>query len=250
MEKQRFIEQKFIQFCRDLKKELVPKKTNLPKIRIGEKGDGGYVICDTGPSTGLYSYGCDDNIKFEKAYHEKYGGHCWVFDHTINGITDCPDYITFIKEGVGPNKEENLDRIDNQISPDHDCSTMMVQMDVEGYEWITLQFSEKIKQFAQVIVEFHMNCGVPSEIKLETLKFMNEHFVLVHIHGNNCPLQPWFDINLPVAFECTYVRKDLVTSAEPDHDTLYPIKGLDFPNSPDFPDLPLNWWQGVVEGSL
>jgi hypothetical protein len=235
-------EKRFIQTMRDIKAELVPYVTNLEKIRIGVPGDGGYVIANVQTSSGLFSYGCDDNIKFERAYHERYNAPCWVYDHTIAGITDKPDYITFYKQGVGPQKTAELDTIDSQVGLDRDCSSLFAQVDIEGYEWLTFKTSKKLKEFAQVIVEFHMNVQLPFEMMLETLKHMNTYFVCVHIHGNNCPLQPWLDINLPRVFECTYVRRDLVTHMEVDTQA-YPIPGLDFPNSSDFPDLPLTWWK-------
>lgn len=233
-------EKDFIQYMRDVKAELVPYVTNWEKIRIGVPGDGGYVIANLPTSSGLFSYGCDDNIRFERAYHATYGAPCWVFDHTIEGITDKPEYITFFKQGVGPYKTAELDTIDAQVG-DRDCSTLFAQIDIEGYEWLTLKDSRRLKEFAQVIVEFHMAVNVPRSIILETLRYMNEHFVCVHIHGNNCPLQPWLDISLPRVFECTYVRRDLVTESRVDT-RVYPLEGLDFPNSPDFPDLPLTWW--------
>lgn len=235
----------FFKVMKAIKKELVPYKTNLKKIRIGGANDGGYVICDGIESDGLYSYGSEDNIKFEKAYHEKYGKDCWVYDHTIQGITNKPDYVNFFKQGVSNRTTHELDTIDNQVARNGhmDCSKMFAQIDIEGYEWISLIVSDKIKEFAQVLLEFH----IPHDIMgaagfiIETLKFLNKYFVCVHVHGNNCPLRPWADHNLPNVFECTYVRRDLVSHCEVDYQE-YPINGLDLPNSPDRPDLPLNWW--------
>jgi hypothetical protein len=229
-----------------IKKELVPHKTNFPKIRLGAPGDGGYVICDGIPSDGLYSYGSNDNIKFEKVYNEKYNKDCWVYDHTIEGITDKPDFVHFFKQGVSNTTTPELDTIDNQVARNGhtDCRNMFAQIDIEGYEWISLTCSEKLKEFAQVLIEFHMpNDSLRAyPMILDTLRYMTEHFVCVHIHGNNWPLRPWYDYDLPCVFECTYVRKDLVTHMEVDYDS-YPVKGLDSPNSDEKPDLPLTWWQ-------
>ena len=237
-------EKEFIQYMKDVKSEIIPYTcSNIKKIRIGLPGDGGYVIGDLPISDGLFSYGCDDNIKFERAYHEKYGSHCWVFDHTIDGITNKPDYITFFKQGVGPTKTKELDTIDNQVG-NRDCKNFFAQIDIEGYEWLILKDSKKLLEFSQVIIEFHMRVQLPSHHIIETLKHMNKYFVCIHVHGNNCPLQPWLDINLPCVFECTYIRKDLVTDAKID-DASYPIEGLDYPNSPYFPDLPLTWWKNI-----
>jgi glycosyltransferase involved in cell wall biosynthesis len=238
-------EKDFLRILKLIKKEVIPYTTNFTKIRLGELGDGGYAICDGIPSSGLYSYGSDDNIKFEVAYHAKYGKECWVYDHTIPGITNKPDYIHFFKQGVSNATTGELDTIDNQVvrNGHEDCRTMFAQIDIEGYEWIVLKSSEKIKEFAQVLVEFHMprNIWMHRDAVLETLRFMNKHFVCVHVHGNNSLLQPWFDHDFPLTFECTYVRRDLVTHMTIDYQQ-YPIHGLDTPNSWDRPDLPLTWW--------
>jgi glycosyltransferase involved in cell wall biosynthesis len=236
----------FFRVMKAIKNEVIPYKTNLKKIRIGGANDGGYVICDGIQSDGLYSYGSENNIKFEKAFHQKYGKDCWVYDHTIEGITDKPDYVHFFKQGVSNRMTAELDTIDNQVARNGhtDCSKMFAQIDIEGYEWISLTVSEKIKEFAQVLLEFHVptdNIMQAAGFILETLTFLNKYFICVHVHGNNCPLRPWADHNLPGVFECTYVRRDLVKTHEIDYQE-YPINGLDLPNSPDRPDLPLNWW--------
>ena len=243
----------FLDMMKLLKAELVPYKTNLTKFRLGDEDDGSYPICDI-PSDGLYSYGSNDQTEFERAFYKKYEKPCWVYDHTINGITNKPDFIHFFKQGVSHETTYNMDTIDNQIAANGhtDCSNMFAQIDVEGWEWTVIKKSEKIKEFAQVIIECHLNgggvTGNPAYVLqnfekiIETLRFMNEHFVCVHIHGNNSPaISPWLDYNLPCVLECTYVRKDLVTHKEVDTQP-YPIPGLDFPNNPTRPDMPLTWW--------
>jgi len=238
-------EKQFLKVMKLIKREIVPYKTNFPKIRLGEIGDGGYAICDGIPSSGLYSYGSDDNIKFEVAYHNKYKKECWVYDHTIPGITNKPDYIHFFKQGVSDKTTHELDTIDNQVSRNGhtDCSSMFAQIDIEGCEWTVLSSSEKLKEFAQVLVEFHIPKNILNYYNqvIDTLRYMNKHFICVHVHGNNSLLQPWIDHDLPWTFECTYVRRNLVTQSEIDYQ-LYPISGIDTPNSCDRPDLPLTWW--------
>jgi hypothetical protein len=235
-------ERDFFWSMEQIKKEVVPYVTNFKKIRLGDSGEGGYVICDGIPSSGLYSYGSNDTIKFENAYHEKFGKECWVYDHTIPGITNKPDYIHFFKEGVSHETTREMDTIDNQVAKNGhtDCKDMYAQIDIEGCEWTVLTASEKIKEFAQVLIEFHamndLNC------MLETLKFMNKYFVCVHVHANNWPMRPWLDNDFPCVFECTYVRRDLVTTMEVDYQT-YPNPDLDSPNNPGRPDMPLTWWK-------
>lgn len=240
------LEKRFLRCMRELKSEIIPYKTNLKKIRIGEPGDGGYVVCELPGYDCLYSYGSEDNIMFEKGFHKLYEKDCYVYDHTIDGITDKPDYIHFFKEGVSSVTSHNMDTIDNHISKNgHDDNTnLFMQMDIEGHEWHTLVNCKKIKNFSQLVIEFHIPnnnfLGLYENI-LKVFKFVNENFICVHIHGNNCPLQPWFDHNLPRYLECTYVRKDLVSEYEIEK-VPYPLDNLDEPNSNDRPDLPLNWW--------
>ena len=237
-------EKNFLNVMKQIKKEVIPYKTNLNKIRLGGIGDGGYAICEI-LSDGLYSYGSDDNIKFENAFYEKYKKECWVYDHTIPGITNKPDYIHFLKQGVSDVTTHELDTIDNQVLKNGhtDCSNMFAQIDIEGYEWLVLKSSKKLKKFAQVLVEFHLPKDIVTHksMVLDTLRYMNDNFLCVHVHGNNSFLQPWMDHDFPMIFECTYVRKDLITYSKIDYQS-YPIKNIDTANSWDRPDLQLTWW--------
>ena len=93
-----FDPERFIKVCDKLRKYIVPHKTNLNKIRIGNKSDGGYVICEGLPEyDALYSYGSDDQITFEKEFYNKYDKQSYVYDHTVDSITNKPDYLHFFK---------------------------------------------------------------------------------------------------------------------------------------------------------
>jgi hypothetical protein len=123
-------------------------------------------------------------------------------------------------------------------------------MDIEGWEWLVIPSAKNVlNKFAQIIIEFHFAIDLPftdfihrQKLILDTLKTLNEDFVCVHIHANNCALQPWFDIEFPRFFEVTYVRRDLVTVMTPET-VAYPTE-YDFPNASHRPDMTLNWWLG------
>lgn len=228
-------EKAFLKYAEDVKKRLVPYKTDIPKIRLGEDGDGGYVCADLDTHDCLYSFGSDDNIRFENAFYKKYEKPSYVYDHTIDSITNKPDHIHFFKRGI---LERNT--IDCLIEDNGHtgCKNLCLQCDIEGWEWRTLRWAKYLKNFSQMVIEFHMAW---SQDVLETLDRLNEDFVMVHIHGNNSLLRPWFDVNLPCVFEVTYVRKDLVKTMEVDYGD-YPTE-LDAPNSCDRPDMDLKWWK-------
>jgi len=247
-------ERLFEKFCKELKTTLVPYTTEHSKVRIGGKHDGGYVLCDI-PGVqydALYSYGSNDDIQFEKSFFEKYNVESYVYDHTIEGITDKPDYIHFFKEGVSHTTLPNMDTIENHISKNNHtlCKNLCMQMDIEGWEWLVIPSAKNVlNKFAQIIIEFHFAIDLPftdfihrQKLILDTLKTLNEDFVCVHIHANNCALQPWFDIEFPRFFEVTYVRRDLVTVMTPET-VAYPTE-YDFPNASHRPDMTLNWWLG------
>lgn len=241
-------EKKFIDTCSLLKKSIVPHRTNLPKIRVGRRGDGGYVMCKLEDDTydALYSYGSDDNITFEKSFYEKYETPSYVYDHTIDGITDKPDYINFFKEGVASEKKGSLDTIDNHITKNGhaDSKKLIAQIDVEGAEWFLFNDNFKyLENFSQLIIEFHIFRDVTlyDEVIKRTFDILNEKFVCVHIHANNCLLSPWIDANFPRAFEVTYVRKDLVSSSEVEPNP-FPDPELDASSDPTRPGLTLDYW--------
>lgn len=236
----------FLNSMIDIKKTFVPYKTNLNKIRIGGDEDGGYVISEI-PDVkydALYSYGSDDNINFENSFFNKYGVESWVYDHTVNEITNKPDYIHFFKEGVASSKQQNMDTIDNHIIKNghQNCSNLFMQMDIEGYEWLdTLSQSKFLQNFAQLTIEFHFGTEIPFYYYFKTFQKLDEIFICTHVHGNNCLLNPWFDGNMPRCVEATFVRKDYVKTFEIESNPL-PVENLDCANDTNRPDLRLDWW--------
>lgn len=242
-------EKQFIDACNNVKRHIIPYKTNLKKFRMGHEEDGGYVICDIGEYDALYSYGSNDQIDFEKSFYDKYKKPCYVYDHTIDGITDKPDYIHFFKEGVSDIKLPSMDTIDNHIKKNGhtESKNLLAQIDIEGSEWRALNNVNYLTNFSQILIEFHMyaiDYVRQYHIVDDIFSKINKDFVCVHVHGNNGPLQPWTDVNLPLVFECTFVRKEFVTEKEIEPDT-FPVKGLDFPNCSDRPDLMLNFWHDL-----
>ena len=235
----------------DIKHILKPHKTSASKYRLGTNGDGGYIISDLKNISydALYSYGSDDNISFEKAFYSTFNVESFTYDHTINAITDKHDYVHFFKEGVGGRYDPTgpVNTIESHvINNNHTkCNNLFMQMDVEGHEWESLYVTPDhiLDKFAQIVLEMHF--FIDPRASLETLKKLDKNFVITHIHGNNYPVNPWVDINLPKVIEVTFVRKDLVEIYEVDTDP-YPTP-LDSPNMKGFPDLKLDWWLHTYE---
>jgi hypothetical protein len=229
-----------------IKTHVVPYDTNFTKIRLGNLQDGGYVIAEIGKYDALYSYGCDNKLTFEEHFHQKYDGHCYLYDHTHTFNTPIPKHITFFKEGVSDVKTDTMDTMDSHILKNgHMESThLLLQMDIEGSEWKSLLTCKHLTNFSQLIIEFHLCDDIiqndPESI-IQCFEKINNNFTCVHIHGNNSLYVPWFWKNIPYVFEVTYVRNDLITQK---HKRMvpFPEPGVDCPNVNWVPELPLYYF--------
>ena len=235
----------FLSFAEELKTLVVPHTTNLEKIRIGSSGDGGYVVNKLPGYDCLYSYGSNDDIKFENGFHELYGTDSFVYDHTIEGITAKPDHINFFKQGVWFEKNDTMDTVNNHIVTNghSDKTNMFFKMDIEGCEWMILKDCDDLEKFSQLTIEFHMpnNILMYRDVILSTFRRINKSFTCTHVHGTNCPLQPWLDYDFPKVVEVTYIRNDMIETSEVDMGK-YPIAGLDSATDPTRPDMHCRWW--------
>ena len=237
-----------MQYIDRISKLIVPYNTEFKKMRIGSQdGDGGYVVSDIPDYkySALYSYGCNDEITFEKSFHELYNVDSYTYDHTIDNITNKPEYIHFFKQGVASTKrkDEVFDTIDNHIINNNhkNLNNLFLQMDIEGSEWEVLFKipNETLLKFSQMCIEFHM-WGPMDNIPLFTHVFekINKHFVCTHVHGNNFCIERYNEI--PKVIEVSYIRRDLVKDIHIDN-RFYPTE-LDKVNNIHFKDLKMGWW--------
>lgn len=196
----------------------------------------------------MYSYGCDDATTFENAFYERYSTESFVYDHTVDGITNKPPYVHFFKQGVAPvtSKDGLLDTIDNHIKANNHVGMdkLFLQMDIEGSEWEVIlgTTDETLTQFSQMCIEFHM-WGPRSNLPFFARVFekIDKNFVCTHIHGNNYCIERYNEI--PKVVEVSYIRRDLVEYCTVDKE-IYPTD-LDRVNNRMCKDLRLGWWAYV-----
>ena len=67
---------------------------------------------------------------------------------------------------------------------------------------------------------------------------LNTVFYLGHSPGNNCGGIK----EIPNTIECSYIRKDLLSSLPSIESVAYPLPDIDFPNNVNVPDYNLDWW--------
>ena len=235
---------------------------DLTKIRIGEKRDGGYIALEElcAKTNFLYSFGIGDDVKFELDFAERFPAtKILLFDSTIDKLPETHPNFAFYRWGIGPEQPDLIYAEDSSI----------LKMDVEWCEWDALINIpvDVLKQFEQVLVEFHIVHAVPQlyltpyfEAFYRTIfdKYVNERlfrmyyaalrklsdsFYIFHIHPNNSlPADACENHIFPPLLEVSFVRKDLV-NAVPSTES-FPVRGLDFPNKPDRPDVSL---EGILK---
>lgn len=183
------------------------------KYRLGNICDGGYVIMDISGYDLLLSGGVGGDIGFEKEFTKKYNVKCYAFDGTETSgyeLTKNEPNINYINKNVCP--------INTNITSNFDFAfetynNIFVKLDIEGgeFELFNSFNEEQMKKIRQIVVEFHWPNTIEKWNAL--MKITNTHY-LIHYHANNnCCLM--YNINnnsIPAVFECTYIRKDLLSN--------------------------------------
>jgi len=198
-----------------LLKLLYPIKTDKELIRIGDKGDGGYLIPDDLLGIkALFSPGVGAKVDFEKSIYTRGIKKIFLADYSVSNpnITD----FDFIKKFVGLFNDEQYIKFDEWV--EHRCSEgdMILQMDIEGGEYeIILGMKESLlKRFRIIVVEFHnLHLIYLREffpIVYNVFKKLSQFFWIVHIHPNNASFIVRYkkSIEIPSVMEFTFYRKD------------------------------------------
>ena len=217
------------------------------KIRLGAKGDGGYVIGDIDGNYDCYiSAGVSDEESFSRDFINKYNmneENSYAFDGTITRYPyQYTNKITFIRRNVGSERTSNEANLSYFIEK---YNNIFLKMDIEGgeYPWLLSLNQDNLNKFKQIAIEFHGiyddSFGNDYNSKLNCFKKLYNTHYLIHIHGNNYTQKNTNGI--PDVVELTYIRKDYFIEEPKLNTTILPIPGLDFPNTNNGPELSLNF---------
>jgi hypothetical protein len=239
-------------------KMLRPYDINIRKIRVGSPFDGGYVMADCRTSDQVVlSYGLGGEISFDMEMAMA-GHQCYMFDHTIEGLTATHPNFHYYPEGVAgvtdPAKsfytvKDHLDRF--VITGDR----LILKMDVEGAEWdaVSLMPDAVISRFEQIAIEVHdfhrLKDPAFADKVAASLQKINKFFTLFHVHANNNNTMETVEgFSIYNLLELSYVKTGIVKRGP--SRTLYPTD-LDSPNEQDRPDYILSvfpfWPEGLSE---
>jgi hypothetical protein len=217
------------------------------KVRVGCRGDGGYVLLDDFRHLSVcISAGIGNETSFDVALASR-GVMVLQFDHTIPSSPSLASNIRFAALGLGSESDpkRNLLSLSDMITQAKslDPTQILAKIDVEGAEWhaISAAKSTDIEQLDQLVIEFHGLLGLRyqdfSDVAAQTLgKLRATHFPF-HVHGNN---HGYFEIlcgvPVPDVLEVSYARRTRY-NFEPSTE-LFPTV-LDYPNHPHLPDFHL-----------
>ncbi len=230
----------FVSFFR----KFAPYDNGYPLIRIGRNGDGGYLVPDDlAGIEACYSPGVGDSWEFERHIAETYGIPSNMLDDTVKLPIDLTPMQSFVSLRLGAfttSKQLSLQDWVGQNSPSGSADELLLQMDIESHEWLSLLAtpSPVLKRFRILIIEFHSlplasNPWILSNVYNPTISRLLEDFDIVHCHANNAVgTFRYLGIDFPDTLEVTFHRKDRALNPLTPRILPHPLDAESLPLSP------------------
>lgn len=201
--------------------QLHPKNTDKELIRLGSKGDGGYLVSNDFENVeACFSAGVSDNSDFEVDCANM-GMKVFLADKSVNGPAVHNDSFKFSKKFVGATTNDSFMTMNDWIKSSEisNDSDLILQMDIEGFEYETILSikDDLLKRFRIITIEFHMlnqlwNKPFFSLASATFNKILQTH-TCVHIHPNNANSFLKFNgIIIPYLMEISFLRNDRIIS--------------------------------------
>ncbi len=226
---------------------LRPYETEHVLVRVGDDADGGYVMADLFTAPRAVSIGVGGNVSWDLDMARR-NITVTMFDPTVDGPPTSVPGATFHAIGLGTPAQSRA--LSMNLAPFKRVLEMagtqtgeaILKVDIEGAEWDALSEVSDYTQFPQVVLELH-NLSRLADVKaaqtmLRVLECIHRSHMPIHVHANNeAAVVPFGCYWLPDVLEVSYLRRDLITSAEPS--TVIDAT-LDRPSNARFADLSLN----------
>ena len=226
---------------RSVAKLLQPVASNSQLVRIGSKGDGGYLVPnDLFGISSCFSPGIANNVSFEKQLAEL-GITSYMADYSVDGPPEENEKFDFEKLYLGTESDGIMNiRLEDWVARKaKEPGDLLLQMDIEGSEWAVLMDTplETLSRFRLIVIEFHrLDQLLTSHSDFEVVKSvftkLREKFSPVHLHANNCfPALSYQGLSIPRVLEVTFLRNDRIIQAGARYTPQIPHP-LDEPNTP------------------
>ncbi len=220
--------------------------------RLGKNNDGGYAVplkalqlSDT-----LMGYGIANDCSFEEQFSEQSHKPSYGFDCGITDIKTKNKQFTLIKECIANDtylyanqtSTHQITSYNQQLDAlNLNNKKIFIKMDIEGAEY---QAFEDILRHAPditgIVLEIHFTHRAQIEKAVRLLSQINQNFLLVHLHGNNCT-DTYFSTKrtvgkVPAVLELTYINKQLIKHYHLATEQTHPTS-MDMPNCLSKPDV-------------
>ncbi len=228
--------------------KLYPVLPSRPLIRLGPEGDGGYLVPDDLEGIeACFSPGVDIESGFELACAER-GMKVFMADGSVDAPPlDHPNF-SFTKTFLGGNARDGFITLDSWVadSLEDDKSDLLLQMDIEGYEYEVMPAisEELLNRFRIIVIELH-DVHSPTKEKLDLFRLLLRNHTCVHIHPNNyCEPVSLMGLIVPIYMEFTFYRNDRVGESSYSVDFPHPLDSSNVASKTDRP-LPSCWYKIV-----
>ena len=225
---------------------LRPYDVGCGKVRIGESGDGGYVMADDFAFAAIaYSIGVGPQVQWDVDMAGR-GLKVWQYDLTVDSVPASHPAFHYERLGIGPDlSDPQLLTLAEMLRRNGhaDMAGMILKIDVEGAEWDVIDAMDDaiLARFDQIVIEIHgMEYLVDEPFRARAERVLGRlarHHVPIHVHGNNyAGYHICHGVPVPGCIEVSYARRGRFQ--------LTPAAGtfptpLDTPCDPARPDLML-----------
>ena len=198
-------------------KKLLPFKTEYQLIRLGDDGDGGYLLPnDLNGIKYCFTAGVGHTCEFEKQLLEKYNIISTMIDPIINEEVIIPNKLKFINKKISGFEENNAITINNFIDKSED---FILKIDIEGqeYENLIAISEDKLSKARILIIEFHhlreLRSNFFNNLFNKIINKILQNFIVCHTHVNNGGKVKYLkSIKVPDIIEMTFINKRRVTN--------------------------------------
>lgn len=202
-------------------KKLRPQHVGIDLMRMGSEKDGGYLVPDdTEGIKACFSPGVNKVSEFEMDCHKRQM-KIFLADKSVDKprLDLKESEYHFLKKFVGCLNNDDFITLDDwaAMMDTEAGEELMLQMDIEGAEYVTLINTSEalLKSFRIVVLEIHSLQKLWNQefYKLASAAFdkLLQHHTCVHIHPNNHgTIVEHEGIEIPTVMEMTFIRNDRV----------------------------------------
>lgn len=229
--------------------------TELGKVRVGNMGDGGYVIPDDlAGIKGVVSIGIGREVSFDKHFAD-IGVKVFQYDHTVQSPPIIHENFLFNKIGWGSQDSNGFITLSTILENNGlDEGDLILKFDVENAEWDALLDVQPdlLKRFRIITCELHYfnkleDISVFSKVN-RVISLLTANHKVVHIHPNNCcGVALVAGVTLPKLIEFSFLRNDRA-SFYTSHESI--PSSLDYPNVQSKPQIILTPFHADIKKKL